>query len=130
MDRARQRRAEEPGPEVKYWNDALNELASPAKRELVELEITSRIIGSTGSLYQLENIQSAAEEGDYESIQRSAQAKYEKLNDQEEFGDIRKNYGDLRIDSNAAKRRIFITEHHPKGNWLSLYVGVYGSLTA
>jgi hypothetical protein len=104
----------------KYWNDALIEITPFQNREIMELEVKSQIVGPAESLDQLENIESAAKKGNYESIRRSARVKIQRLSSQKEPKEIinlEKKYSDLQMNPNVAKSRRFLTEYSETGEF-------------
>jgi hypothetical protein len=102
----------------KYWNDTLIEItriSEPSAQGMVELEVTSQIIGSAVSVEQLEIVQSAALESSYESMRRSAQVKMQKVNPKPTIQTMEKRYDEVYIPSKFTKSRRFMTKYTPSG---------------
>jgi hypothetical protein len=91
------------------------EIAPPSKRQIVELKVASQVVGSAISPNQLESVQAAAKESQYESIRRSAHVKQQKLRPQQTDRSQEKSYSDVRIDAKVTKSRRFLTDYCPSG---------------
>jgi hypothetical protein len=98
----------------KYWNDALAEIAPRQNRKLLEIKLSSDVIGRTIRMGDLDSIEAAAIKSQYEFVEASARMK--KAKTVEQSGEsLRKEYNDVRIDNNVSRRRRFLTTYTPKG---------------
>jgi len=98
----------------KYWNDALAEIAPRQKQKLLAVKLSSDVVGRSIRTEDLDNIEAAAIESQYESVSRSAHTKKAR-GAEPPFESLRKEYNDVQIDSKVSRSRRFLTTYTPKG---------------
>jgi hypothetical protein len=98
----------------KYWNDALAEIAPRQNRKFLEVKLSSDVVGRTVRIGDLDSIEAAAIESQYESVGRSARMKKAKTVEGSDRS-LRKEYNDVQINSKVSRSRRFLTTYTPKG---------------
>jgi hypothetical protein len=97
----------------KYWNDGLYGLAPPSKADLVELGLSSRLVASASTQEELQSVQIAASDSQYEAICRSARMKQRKNEGQGKADELK--FEDVQLDTRFLKSRRLITNYYPNG---------------